>query len=71
MRGRRWVQLARLGVASAVLMLTLTACSTTQVEADLRFGWPTGVTKQAEKMRVLWTWSSVSSPSSSASSPGA
>jgi cytochrome c oxidase subunit 2 len=40
-------------------MLTLTACTSTDVERDLRFGWPTGVTKQAEKMRVLWTWSSV------------
>lgn len=25
----------------------------------MRFGWPTGVTDQATKMRVLWTWSSV------------
>jgi cytochrome c oxidase subunit 2 len=40
-------------------MLALTACSTTEVESKLRFGWPTGVTKQAEKMRVLWTWTSV------------
>jgi cytochrome c oxidase subunit 2 len=40
-------------------MLTLTACSTAGLEDDLRFGWPTGVTKQATKMRVLWTWSSV------------
>jgi cytochrome c oxidase subunit II len=40
-------------------MLTLTACSTAGLEDDLRFGWPRGVTKQADKMRVLWTWSSV------------
>ena len=39
--------------------LTLSACSSSDVEKKLRFGWPTGVTKQAEKMRVLWTWSSV------------
>ncbi|MDQ6936369.1 MAG: cytochrome c oxidase subunit II [Actinomycetota bacterium] len=37
----------------------LSACSAKQWERNLRFGWPTGVTKQAERMRVLWTWSSV------------
>ena len=25
----------------------------------MRFGWPTGVTKQGHEMRVLWTWSGV------------
>jgi cytochrome c oxidase subunit II len=40
-------------------MLSLTACTTTDVERDFRFGWPTGITKQGEKMRVLWTWSSL------------
>ena len=25
----------------------------------MRFGWPTGVTHQADRMRTLWTWSSV------------
>jgi cytochrome c oxidase subunit 2 len=39
--------------------VTLAGCSSSDVEKKLRFGWPTGVTKQAEKMRVLWTWSSV------------
>jgi len=37
----------------------LAGCSAHDAEAKLRFGWPTGVTKQAERMRVLWTWSSV------------
>jgi cytochrome c oxidase subunit II len=41
------------------MMVTLTACSTNQIKDDLRFGWPSGVTKQAEEMRTLWTWSSV------------
>jgi cytochrome c oxidase subunit 2 len=41
------------------LTLVLTGCSAHDAERDLRFGWPTGVTKQAEEMRVLWTWSSV------------
>ena len=26
---------------------------------DLRFGWPVGVTPQAEAMRHLWTWSGI------------
>src|SRR3978361_1632911 len=58
-RGRRWARGVRLSIGAAVLMLVLTACSTAQAEANLRFGWPRGVTKQADKMRVLWTWSSV------------
>ena len=33
-----------------------TGCS---VEEVLRFGWPVGVTPQAEAMRELWTWSAV------------
>jgi cytochrome c oxidase subunit II len=40
-------------------MVVLTACSTNQIKDDLRFGWPSGITKQAERMRTLWTWSSV------------
>jgi cytochrome c oxidase subunit 2 len=41
------------------LTLVLGGCSAKDWERDLRFGWPTGVTKQAERMRVLWTWSGV------------
>ncbi len=40
-------------------MLLLSGCSAADWERDLRFGWPTGVTEQATRMRVLWTWSSV------------
>ena len=43
----------------AALMVLLTSCTSTDIEHKLRFGWPTGVTKQAERMRVLWTWSGV------------
>jgi cytochrome c oxidase subunit 2 len=39
--------------------LVLTGCSAHDAEKKLRFGWPTGVTKQGEEMRVLWTWSGV------------
>jgi len=38
----------------AVLGLTMAGCST---EEFLRFGWPEGITDQAEKMRELWTGS--------------
>ena len=55
-------QLSR-GIVSAVSLLAMTillgGCSAHEWERDLRFGWPTGVTKQATRMRVLWTWSSV------------
>jgi cytochrome c oxidase subunit II len=56
---RRWTRVVRLSSLAGVALLTLSACSSSDVEKRLRFGWPTGVTKQAEKMRVLWTWSSV------------
>ena len=46
----------RLGAAAAVASLTLTGCD---VEDKLRFGWPRGITSQAEEMRQLWTWSVV------------
>ena len=59
MQRRRWTRIVRLSALAAVAALTLSACSSSDVEKKLRFGWPTGVTKQAEKMRVLWTWSSV------------
>jgi cytochrome c oxidase subunit II len=42
-------------LAASVVPLT-TGCSVDEV---LRFGWPVGVTPQAENMRTLWTWSVV------------
>ncbi|MGH3568477.1 MAG: aa3-type cytochrome oxidase subunit II [Pseudonocardia sp.] len=47
---------ARLACVSAVVVLLTTGCS---VEEVLRFGWPVGVTPQAEAMRVLWTYSAI------------
>jgi cytochrome c oxidase subunit II len=41
------------------MAVVLTGCSASDWERNLRFGWPTGVTKQATQMRVLWTWSGV------------
>lgn len=53
-RGRaRAVKLALL--AALVVPLT-TGCT---VEDALRFGWPSGITPQAEAMRELWTWSAI------------
>jgi cytochrome c oxidase subunit II len=50
---RRAVRLAAL----ALLVVPLTSgCSVDEV---LRFGWPVGVTPQAEAMRELWTWSAI------------
>ena len=48
---RRAVSLAGL---VAVTLPLVTGCSVDEV---LRFGWPEGVTPQAENMRTLWTWS--------------
>ena len=51
-------RLKRFGLLAASAAV-LTGCSAHDWEMRLRFGWPTGVTKQAERMRTLWTWSSV------------
>lgn len=40
-------------------MLMLAGCDRARVEDALRFGWPVGITDQAEKMRVLWSWTVV------------
>ena len=37
----------------------LAGCSRAEIEDNLRFGWPVGITDQAEKMRILWSWSCV------------
>jgi cytochrome c oxidase subunit 2 len=46
----------KLAVLAAVTVPLTTGCS---VEEVFRFGWPVGVTPQAENMRTLWTWSVV------------
>jgi cytochrome c oxidase subunit 2 len=51
-------RVARLGLLAGAVVL-LTGCSAHQAEAKMRFGWPTGVTHQGDRMRTLWTWSSV------------
>jgi cytochrome c oxidase subunit 2 len=51
--GKRTVRIAALAVLVA---LTATGCSGDEI---LRFGWPVGVTEQANQMRTLWTWAVV------------
>jgi cytochrome c oxidase subunit II len=41
------------------MAVVVTGCSRADLEDKLRFGWPHGITDQAEKMRLMWTWSSV------------
>ena len=43
--------------ALAVLVVPFTTGCT--VQDALRFGWPQGITPQAEAMRELWTWSAI------------
>lgn len=50
---------SRVALLVGSLALVLTGCSVQDAEKKLRFGFPTGVTKQAERMRVLWTWTGV------------
>ncbi|MEP7179774.1 MAG: cytochrome c oxidase subunit II [Pseudonocardiales bacterium] len=59
MRRRQWSRGSRLVLCLGVITVLLSGCSAHDAEKKLRFGWPTGVTKQAEEMRVLWTWSGV------------
>ena len=58
-RRTRWARGGSAALILASLTLVLSGCSVQGAEKDLRFGWPTGVTKQATRMRVLWTWSGV------------
>lgn len=55
----RWVRRARYLLLALVAMLALAGCSVHDAESKMRFGMPSGVTKQAERIRTLWTWSSV------------
>lgn len=51
-RGR----VAKLACLAAIIVPLTSGCS---VEEAIRFGWPVGVTPQAEAMRELWTWSAI------------
>jgi cytochrome c oxidase subunit II len=49
-------RLAKVAGLMLLVVLGASGCSTDQV---LRFGWPEGVTPQADRMREFWTWSVV------------
>lgn len=53
------MRVGRMSALAAVVLLATTGCSRAGVEDKLRFGWPHGVTDQAQQMREMWTWSSV------------
>jgi cytochrome c oxidase subunit 2 len=46
----------KIAALAALVAVTATGCSGDEI---LRFGWPVGVTPQADRMRDLWTWSVV------------
>ena len=52
--GTRVPRLVKVAGLVGLVAGAATGCSTDEV---LRFGWPQGVTPQAESMRQLWTWS--------------
>ncbi|GGM53888.1 cytochrome c oxidase subunit II [Longimycelium tulufanense] len=54
--GTRAARLAKVLGLAGLVGVAATGCSTDEV---LRFGWPVGVTPQADRMRELWTWSVV------------
>jgi cytochrome c oxidase subunit II len=54
-RGSRRARAAALGLLG---VLTLAGCSTPN-STGWRFGWPAGITDQAQDMRKLWTWSCI------------
>jgi cytochrome c oxidase subunit 2 len=47
-------RVGKVAALAGLVALLATGCSGDEV---LRFGWPVGVTEQADKMRWLWTWS--------------
>src|SRR3954453_20241493 len=62
MRRRRWARGGRTAIVIGAVALALTGCSAKDWGRNLRFGFPTGVTKQETEIRVLWTWAGVTAP---------
>jgi cytochrome c oxidase subunit II len=54
---RRLPRAGKVAALVAVVAVTVTGCSIDN--AVLRFGWPSGITPEAEQMRVLWTWATI------------
>jgi cytochrome c oxidase subunit II len=53
----RMLRRAGLAVSLAITVMAVSGCSIDN--PVLRFGWPSGITPQATRMRELWTWSVV------------
>ena len=49
----RWSRAGKVAALAGAVAVTGSGCSVHEV---LRFGWPVGVTPEAEQMRELWTW---------------
>ncbi len=58
-QGRQGRILRRAGLAVSLGMTAMLVSGCSIDNPWLRFGWPSGVTPQATKMRELWTWSVV------------
>ncbi|MGW4243833.1 aa3-type cytochrome oxidase subunit II [Nocardia sp. NPDC004722] len=56
-QGRRGRILRRAGLAVSLGMTAMLVSGCSIDNPWLRFGWPSGITPQATKMRELWTWS--------------
>ncbi|WP_081986140.1 cytochrome c oxidase subunit II [Nocardia seriolae] len=56
-QGRRGRILRRAGLAVSLGMTAMLVSGCSIDNVWLRFGWPSGITPQATKMRELWTWS--------------
>ena len=59
MRRKRSLRSWRIAGLAVFGTLMLGGCDRGRVLDALRFGWPVGITEQAEKMRVLWSWTVV------------
>ncbi|PRX48518.1 cytochrome c oxidase subunit 2 [Prauserella shujinwangii] len=53
-RATRPLRAVKVAALAGLVAVLATGCSGEEV---LRFGWPEGVTPEADRMRVLWTWS--------------
>lgn len=51
-----WRRAAKLALVAAAVIPLTTGCSVDEV---LRFGWPVGITPQAQSMQTLWTWTAI------------
>ncbi|WP_019815147.1 aa3-type cytochrome oxidase subunit II [Saccharomonospora saliphila] len=52
--GRSRGRVGKTAALAGLVAVTATGCSGEEI---LRFGWPVGVTPEAEQMRTFWTWS--------------